>query len=228
MIYHFRDWTMVHPLREKPSFVIYWCWDERQRGSKRETVGEVSASSMTQTHGSVLLDVIGLCGSHVNSWLHVAHEYAPASCRPGLLLTKISVGPLFASGLPGKSLRGPTRLTFEEFHEAFGETKASKDLPRGNDGHSYRRHACVLQHVSFSVPRVRQINWTYAVRLRYHRFVRIEYFSTLQKLIKGIISILYLSLISVRAISKNANVSYKFRRLVSASLLRIINESVLS
>lgn len=54
----------IHLFHEMPSFVIYW----RQRGSKRETGrGRDRASPMTQTHDSVLLDVIGLRGSHVNS-----------------------------------------------------------------------------------------------------------------------------------------------------------------
>lgn len=128
--------------------------------------GEGSASPMTQTHDSVLLDVIGLRGSHVNSRLAVAHVYLIHTRVRGLSFAAKICLKIARSAHRARTSRNISarahRLTFEEFHEAFGETKASRcGHRRGNDGHSsaaYRGHrarvrayvrAFVLRHDSF-------------------------------------------------------------------------------
>lgn len=128
-------------------FVIYWC---SEAGSPTWYVCVCGRDRHCQwpKRYSVLLDVIGLRGSHVNSRL-ATHVAVVCSCR---IRTAIVVE-AFANNLLNRRslsaiaskkasfLRESTtqahQLTFEEFHEAFGETKAScHGDRRGGDGHS--------------------------------------------------------------------------------------------
>jgi len=109
---------------------------------------------VTQTRDSVLLDVIGLRGSHVNPQL-VARPARSLMCqlRAGRIKSptptrrrpsEFSDGPLIGSpfgvawasrkiSLSPRSFVSPEahRLTFEEFHEAFGKTKSVRPRSAG-------------------------------------------------------------------------------------------------
>jgi len=149
-------------------------------------------ASVTQTRDSVLLDVIGLRGSHVNPrlvarpapWLmcqsRAGRIKSPTPTRrpadpPTRRPSEFSDGPLIGSlfGVAWASWNislaaelgrsgGGHRLTLEEFHEAFGETKSATARDQQGGRRSFVR--CVSRDARAHAW-LRAYAWAYLARI---------------------------------------------------------------